>query len=680
MKTRYAEEVRHSGTVDSDESFLMSLDMTSLPHVQSILTNIYSDKELAVVREISTNALDSHRQAGVTDPIDVTLPNSFNPTFVVKDHGLGMSEAQVRDEFSKYGASSKRETDIAVGYLGIGCKSPLTYTSQFTMTCIKDGKKIVVLITKNEQNIGEINIVGRYDTDEPNGVEVQVPVNDFYSFNEKARRFYWFWSPGDVEIDGEPHEDSWDLEESGMRLSDSCLLTTGLRSDYVVMGNVPYPVERRLTDHNYGNYTAVVRVPIGAVDFTPSREALHYTKRTEGTVDNTCSFIAENVAIKAQEEVDAADSHAEAYDIAKRWRQILGQLADFTYKGDYVPVNFRPSDGEGILTWNDNGIYEGRYYAAKWTTSIQLEQARRSVHVIGFTSRTLTQQYKRAINRWRSENDIDQRSIILTNEPLGRPWVGDVPEVTWAELKKLVVYGPKKSTERFKVIGNHGKTVIVSSLDSPLQSAARTRRSKSYRKGRVVWIESGWSKDRRSQLADACGDGVLIVLVDAKSIKRWKKDHPEILHARQYAALRAARISAQMTDHDSWLMDHSYEWSQNILSSLNADEINDPDVAELIRNTPKRAGEKDERQSRYQAADKLCDLLNVEGPTRPPASDLTLQLESIQERYPLLGVVDDYDLRRRGGIEQGLYDYINALWIVHQHDYTHTQDQEKKAA
>src|SRR5687768_10932663 len=48
--------------------------------------NLYSNKLAACVRELSTNAVDSHVMAGKpTDPIIVHLPNSLEPYFSVKD-------------------------------------------------------------------------------------------------------------------------------------------------------------------------------------------------------------------------------------------------------------------------------------------------------------------------------------------------------------------------------------------------------------------------------------------------------------------------------------------------------------------------------------------------------------------------------------------------------------------
>ena len=45
--------------------------------------SLYSDKVMAVIRELSTNAYDSHISAGNKNPFKVTLPTAANPNFTV---------------------------------------------------------------------------------------------------------------------------------------------------------------------------------------------------------------------------------------------------------------------------------------------------------------------------------------------------------------------------------------------------------------------------------------------------------------------------------------------------------------------------------------------------------------------------------------------------------------------
>src|SRR5690242_6346040 len=90
-----------------------------------ILSNgLYSHKIKAVVRELSTNAADSHAAAGKGDvPFKVHLPNNLEPYFYVKDEGVGLSPEQVNTIYTTYFESDKIESNDFTGCLGLGSKS-----------------------------------------------------------------------------------------------------------------------------------------------------------------------------------------------------------------------------------------------------------------------------------------------------------------------------------------------------------------------------------------------------------------------------------------------------------------------------------------------------------------------------------------------------------------------------
>jgi HSP90 family molecular chaperone len=71
---------------------------------------LYSNPELAVCRELVSNAIDSHVAAGNKQPVEVFLPDWSNDfRFVVKDYGTGLSEEEVLNLYTTYGASTKMQ-------------------------------------------------------------------------------------------------------------------------------------------------------------------------------------------------------------------------------------------------------------------------------------------------------------------------------------------------------------------------------------------------------------------------------------------------------------------------------------------------------------------------------------------------------------------------------------------
>ena len=119
---------------ETQETVKMSLDLDSAQVLMQMLSkNLYSDPIGSTIRECASNALDSHRRAGVDKPIIVALqPNkdgSFE--FSVEDFGTGLNDDDVRNIISKYGKSTKRNSANELGMMGLGFKAPLAYCSSF---------------------------------------------------------------------------------------------------------------------------------------------------------------------------------------------------------------------------------------------------------------------------------------------------------------------------------------------------------------------------------------------------------------------------------------------------------------------------------------------------------------------------------------------------------------------
>lgn len=105
----------------SQDSIGMSLDLDSAQILMQMLSkNLYSDDIGSTIRECASNALDSHRRAGVHMPIVVSLkPNeNYSYDFTVEDFGIGLDDDDVRNIISKYGKSTKRDSATELGMMG----------------------------------------------------------------------------------------------------------------------------------------------------------------------------------------------------------------------------------------------------------------------------------------------------------------------------------------------------------------------------------------------------------------------------------------------------------------------------------------------------------------------------------------------------------------------------------
>lgn len=272
--------VERSGNMGG-EQVKMRISEAGVPYLMNLLTDLYSNPALACLREYSTNAWDSHIDAGNTSrPIEVTLPSNFSPYLTIRDFGVGMDADTIRAIYSQYGESTKREQKTTNGSMGIGAKAALGYTNQFTVAGIKNGVKTLVSVSRDSDGSGIMEIVYTGVTDEDNGVTIQIPAIRNSDFDRLASNFFRFWKKGTVLVNGE--DPTTTVEMITPRIG---VLPDG-DEDLIVMGNVPYPVDYA---HKWslGDKASVAFVTMNGDDevvFTPSREGLIYNSTTKKAI------------------------------------------------------------------------------------------------------------------------------------------------------------------------------------------------------------------------------------------------------------------------------------------------------------------------------------------------------------------------------------------------------------
>ena len=276
-------------------------------------SGLYANKIRAVIRELSCNAVDSHVAAGRADtPFDVHLPTALEPTFSIRDYGTGLSHDQVTNIYTTYFESTKTNSNDFIGALGLGSKSPFSYTDNFTVTAIKDGRKGVYTAFINEAGVPSIALMTESETTDPNGVEIKFAVenrNDFRKFEDEARTVYTYFKLRPV-VSG-PDFEFRDIVYETENIIPGVHSLSGTRGTRAVMGNIGYPIDVPNEQEALGQLATLLNCglemhfDIGELDFQASREGLSYIPETIAAIKRKLEAVNAALAVVIATEADA---------------------------------------------------------------------------------------------------------------------------------------------------------------------------------------------------------------------------------------------------------------------------------------------------------------------------------------------------------------------------------------
>lgn len=256
-------------------------------------SGLYANKVKAIIRELSCNAIDSHTAAGSKEPFEVHLPTSLEPWFAIRDFGTGLSHDQVTKIYTTYFESTKTASNEFIGALGLGSKSPFSYTDNFTVTAIQNGRKGIYSAFINNEGVPSIALMNDEQVTEPNGVEVKFSVNDRYDFSkfaDEAQNVYR-WFPVLPTITGNTITIQRTQFESENIIPGVHSYGDTKRS-MALMGNIAYPIDVPQKEqvleglHHLLNCGLVMEFGIGELDFQASREGLSYIPLTIDSIRN----------------------------------------------------------------------------------------------------------------------------------------------------------------------------------------------------------------------------------------------------------------------------------------------------------------------------------------------------------------------------------------------------------
>lgn len=614
-----------------------TIDQENIGGVLHMLSNVYSHPEEAVVREYSTNALDSHVAAGNPAPIEVTLPREGDkqPMLVIRDYGLGLDKAELHRTYLSYGASTKRDSDDYNGTLGIGSKAGLTYAPLgFQVAAVKDGHKILAVVAQDSDGVGVMEILAEFDTNELNGVTISVPVEsgDCWKFTNAARDLFSYWAKGTVLVDGAQPESVYDNADL-IWLDEGVAIGRGIDSK-IVMANVAYNCDITTT---FG-YGVIAYVPVGSVHFTPSREELHYTDLTNDTVATLKDYLADRERDVMTRFLTGAGNAFQRLREFHNVRDMLPYQAKRTFERAVrpgLPKDPAPLTGTGYR-WRPgkrNGVatFESLHYNAIKDLN--------DVVIVGypFQSKTLTSTQKARLNRF-TDWVVNEGHRPYTTNVVCLPGPRDNVEMlegrdnvwTWDEVVAATpplpkVKGGSRPKTEYRVWVNGVEKLLTADEIAPTD-------------GPIVWHSfSRWGLRDQSRLYPEAQH----VMLRASQVDKFVRLHPTAVEFFFYKQQVAAAVKAALTEADG-VRHHGQEWEW--LAGDHA-RILDPALAEVLRIV-----------AASQDSDTLRRARELHIAPEVPES-----LKGHEDRYPLLRTVSTRWERDRCLDELVLY--MNARYL-----------------
>jgi Histidine kinase-, DNA gyrase B-, and HSP90-like ATPase len=340
-------ETANIGIAKSHEGQLMILNVLS--------STLYSDKISAVWREIGANAVDANIEAGKADvPIKIVLPTSISPTAIIRDYGTGISREDMLGRFLWMGESTKRNSNQVTGMLGIGRMAGLAYGDSFLVVSYQKGTKITYNIYR-DQGVPKLAVMHEDQTDEPDGLEIKVPVRreDIGTFAERAERTFRYFK---VRPEVKGGTINWALAEPKFKGTGWAI--TGSGSSVAVMGNVGYAIDKYsagASDNPALEQGAILYFDIGELEITANREGLQYKGKTIPALKAKLKILSSELAATITKTIASAPSF---WDAKKAFGAAFERGGDTSYYGGSGSIAGIVSNQ---VTWNGIPLKSGKF-------------------------------------------------------------------------------------------------------------------------------------------------------------------------------------------------------------------------------------------------------------------------------------------------------------------------------
>ena len=308
------------------KEFKTSIDPKNLEFITTLLSsNLYSDPEQSFIREIVSNAWDSHVEAGTTDvPVIIRFKREDLRWHVtIRDYGVGLSPERFQEVYCNIGSSTKRESNDFIGGFGIGKYSSLACSNTVYITSYYEGTAYYYVMVKSGNSI-TTNLLMEKPTTEKNGVEVTIKnISNICPYQNALDCIVFF---PNVYVDGANTAGRVNGAKL-KRFTNFAAASIGISSK-LLLGNVLYPCNDSLLPYDTQQFLRkinttgiVIKFDVGEINITPNRENIIYNPET-------VKKITDRIAA-AKDELDAlVDAKlAKDYDDIIEYNDIMSKVS-----------------------------------------------------------------------------------------------------------------------------------------------------------------------------------------------------------------------------------------------------------------------------------------------------------------------------------------------------------------
>lgn len=383
----------------------VGIDEKSISHFFRMISNLYQDPVMAVLREIGANCVDASKEAG-TEKLgwQLHLPSRLDGNVRFVDNGVGISHDQMIRIYSIIGASSKREDNNLIGGFGVGKWSLCAIVNNFQAISNYNGTKSTYFICLQSNGLPDIKVIKQEQTNERNGFEVKFMCPEKYigQFNDKAAKAYRFFSTKpDVFIDGAKKTLNYVDRKVIFSSKDTGVeIFEGNGESIVEMGGVGYrlPTESVLENKKFEKFSVllsnniVIHSPIGEYSITPSREAIQLDDLTMTRLYTKLEKFIDTFIPTLQAQLDSFTGNT--FDAKKKLRELRS--------------NFKFLPEKILLNWHGKPL-----------TSSQIDVKTAKVKSVGNQA-----YYKKIISQDEVKSIVVQENSFIFLDDLGAGGVG----------------------------------------------------------------------------------------------------------------------------------------------------------------------------------------------------------------------------------------------------------------